>query len=292
VVFDPLTWATSFFLNTAGKGLVDKHLKDLSSELGNTVNTWEADLPDDLHFNVEALFNHVSSGVDLDNFPARQVLNDTFKQSHIPSKDIWFNALIERWCQVRENIDDAHPFFLQPQDDAENYFRLLSDKLELVCNKNKDLFQVTVIDSLANISKLIQNPTKTKIDKSTIEIDVQNGLDNQLINELAVAGYVNVTDGVRRAVYLDEDMLYVHRLKAEKSLLLKRFERLQVIHKTTTNGSVLLETPGKEKAHSFGISLTISRMRDLKYTAYLLSCLVRIRWTASMRLILFFRITR
>jgi hypothetical protein len=232
--FDPITWLITFGLNTAGKEMFENIYKGLPLALSGAVKSWEAALPDTLHFNIEALFSHVITGENIEAFPARKKLGESFEQRLIPSQNIWLNALVERWCQVRtiEIETEDRPFFLQKQEDAEIHLQQLSKRLESICTDNKDLFQSTTISELYDISKTVRHIDNSLEDikksvqapviginvRPDAEIDALNGLDNQLISELSVAGYVNEADGVQRAVYLDKDHLYVHRSAIEKQV--------------------------------------------------------------------------
>lgn len=222
MTFDPLSWAISFALNTMGKITLER-FKGLNSDLVKAVEKWKSGLPDELHFTSEALFSPLESEEDIEQFPHRYSLIESFKKLHIPSQQIWFNALFEQWKFVKERINDAQPFFLQPHHQAEEQLKLLSVQLESVCKKNQELFQGTVLEDLSSIKDLIKNSHHEKHSKRIGEIDVLNGMDNHLIVELAVAGYVNESSGIHRAIYLDKDHLYVNRNKAEKALIDKVF---------------------------------------------------------------------
>lgn len=214
-MFDPVSWGTSFLLNTTGKQFFESYFKGLAPDLAKTAQSWEKKLPDALHFNIDALFSQVSSGDDGDNFPKRKALADTLRQLRIPSREVWYDALVERWWELRDNGEENRPFFLQPPEEAEKHLRLLASQLEVICTKNKDLFQITTIGLLSEIGQSVKDQFSDPKLKQAASV-YSSSFDNMLINELAVAGYVNELGGARRAIYLDKDQLYVNRAKVEE----------------------------------------------------------------------------
>lgn len=215
---DPISWAVNYGLTTLARGTFDAAFKSLSAKLENTVSSWSNELPTDVHFNAEALFDDLRSSYDLTDFPARAALRREFEASRIPTKDIWLQALLERW-QLVSRKDDVQPFFKQPIDVAEPQLRMLSERLETVCAQSAELFQATIYRQITELAASFRRIGRAQSQMTETEADVSRGFDNDLIGEISIAGYVTEISGIRRAIYLDRDFLYVHRKAAEDSIM-------------------------------------------------------------------------
>ncbi len=211
MVFEPISWAIGLGLT---KGLTRALEKTLSSKLEDAVRKWMKDLPAEVQFTPEALFDSIQAAYDEKEFPARAALREEFKTFRIPTQTIWLHALVERWHHVNMS-NDVCPFFKQSAKTATEQLNLLAALLEDVCASDERLFQTTVYHLTTEINKYIREAEPSRLDLEKAETYIQKGFDNAFINEIRIAGHVSEADGIRRAIYLDSDRLYVHRAKQE-----------------------------------------------------------------------------
>ena len=154
---DPISWAVNFGLTTLAKGTFDVAFKSLSAKLQSAVREWSNELPADVQFNTEALFDSLRPNNEKSEFPARAALGKEFEASRVPTMDIWLQALLERWQYVRKSTD-VHEFFKQPIDVAITQLRNLAKRLETVCRQNEELFRATSLDLLSDLAAKFVRP--------------------------------------------------------------------------------------------------------------------------------------
>jgi hypothetical protein len=147
--FDPVSWAIGFVLTTSLKKHAEKLLQnsDLPSKLWRTVELWADTLPAEMRFNPYALFEKLTD--ESGDSPAVKKLGAVLAKGIVPSSQIWFNALMERWKKVRKRLgNDANAFFLLEENEAALKLRDLADQLTRTCQEDATLFQITVLSLL------------------------------------------------------------------------------------------------------------------------------------------------
>ena len=169
MAFDLLTWAIGFSLSTAGKYIFDKIFScDLPSKLNKAVEEWSKNLPPEIQFHHEALFDKIISDSELDKFPNLAILRQKLKEKNVPNCQIWFDALYERWKYIRSNpkIEELHPFFAQDIDKVKPHLHVLAKNLETTSKEDRELFQITAIDDIKEIKEDIHT-LKTLLNMGT-----------------------------------------------------------------------------------------------------------------------------
>jgi tetratricopeptide (TPR) repeat protein len=150
LVVDPISWAINFSLTTLAKGAFQA-FRSLSAKLEKAVREWSLELPADVQFNTEALFGGLGPNYNKSEFPAHEALGNEVKACRIPTADMWFRALLERWQFVQRG-GDVQAFFQQPKEVAEAQLWSLAKRLETVCVRDKELFRVTSYELLSDLT--------------------------------------------------------------------------------------------------------------------------------------------
>lgn len=145
-----------------GKGLqigADRALSSLfDTDLGDLIEEsaqeWADELPDEVGGHRETLLRALLQEgkprerlqEDETETEAREKLSGRIRHQRIPKTATWHTALVERWEEVNERLDEeeAHSFFQLQQEDAEAHLRDLADQLNSTCAQDEDLFQRTV----------------------------------------------------------------------------------------------------------------------------------------------------
>lgn len=214
MVFDPISWAIGSILTATAKHAYASKFKSLSSRINSIFDVWEKKLPENLRFNVEALCGDLESPAE--KAPNRECLGRYFERCEIPSTEIWLNALLERWKELKHVSGEARGFFTQPEEEVLQYLKPLSNELERECASDQELFQISTYQQIA---KLIEKERIKDQDENDSKSDLRSGLDNTLISEISIAGYVSDDIGTKRALYLDKDAVYVNRIKAQNIVI-------------------------------------------------------------------------
>lgn len=152
MAFDPLSWAIGFTLQNSMQWLAKKCFsEDLSSRLTEEVTLWAKSLPKEINLAPEALFSNIETMESLSERPALSILCATLKASKIPSAEEWQKALFERCKQVQSSNkpEDTQSFFLQSDLQIWDKLDSLACRLSDVCKKDRELFQSTIYDQLA-----------------------------------------------------------------------------------------------------------------------------------------------
>jgi tetratricopeptide (TPR) repeat protein len=148
MALDVLAWALGAILTSAWESVLESIFsKDLSSKLNAAVLQWSRELSSEITIVPEALFQGLPQHAT-DAFPHLRKLRKEFEEFRIPSQEIWFKALYERWTFVKS---------LHPEHEIQDFFRLDADSirphlqklaaiLETTCKKDSDLFRTTSIN--------------------------------------------------------------------------------------------------------------------------------------------------
>lgn len=135
------------------KALAHFHGAGLFKELDSCIMTWSQSLPQEKGISVSnSLFPTQISDMELDARPALRLLRSQFKKYISPSKLEWGNALVEQWDYVVRTIEGPVPFFTIERSEADELLNELSSLLVEVCEKNKLLFNATVVKKINKIA--------------------------------------------------------------------------------------------------------------------------------------------
>lgn len=157
MTMDPISWALNLGLTTLAKGTIEAVFNSLSAKLESAVRKWSSELPANVQFATEALFDVLTPRHDRSEFPARTALAKELEAYRIPTADMWLQALLERWKFVSRDVD-VQNFFKQPIAVAEAQLRILAERLETVCAQDEKLFQTTIYRLLSEFAaKFVQS---------------------------------------------------------------------------------------------------------------------------------------
>jgi hypothetical protein len=153
--FDPLSWAIGFILNTALKKRAEALFErnSLKHKLERCVQSWAEALPPELGLYPDALFSKfpvvANDPTGVDRSPAATALGTALANGLIPSSQMWYDALVERWSVVNRRLGStASSFFRLPEDKANAHLGILAERLARTCQEDPALFQVTVLSRL------------------------------------------------------------------------------------------------------------------------------------------------
>ncbi len=173
---DPISWAVNFGLTTLARGTFEVAFKSLSAKLEGAVRDWSNELPADVQFNTEALFDGLRRDYEKSDFPARTAPGKEFEASRIPTMDMWLQALLERWQFVRRG-NNVQEFFKQPIDVAEAQLRTLSKRLETVCAQNEELFRVTTYELISALAAKFVQPEHPHFPTALVDQKIEDEIN-------------------------------------------------------------------------------------------------------------------
>lgn len=159
MAFDVLAWALGAALTAISKSILKRVFsKDLSSKLNDAVSQWAEEISSEIQIVPEAIFPETPHESP-DDFPKLALLCEEFNNSHIPSQEVWFVALFERWEYVKSNTphDDVQDFFKLSPDAVKPHLQKLASMLEMICKKDSELFQATSIDINKGIHAIVKD---------------------------------------------------------------------------------------------------------------------------------------
>lgn len=162
-----IPWALGYALSKGTDRIsdnLDHLLRDgsLVIELREEVEDWTEQLPDELGTNLDSrsvLGQMFQAEKGSDNYgEAQQRLADTLRQTKVPPVDEWFEALFERWDDVRHGLSaaEAHLFFTQSKEPAEDQLRDLASRLHHVCQQSGEHFQNTITFTIKEIEGKVE----------------------------------------------------------------------------------------------------------------------------------------
>jgi len=207
--------------------------EDVQKGLRQAAKEWSKTLPDDIPpLTIEAVLPQPPSVGVQDPPPCPSEIFDRLAKSEIPDASAWFSGLFGQWQWVRKNIEGPHAFFLLPEADACVHLRELATRLELECQKNQQLFQVTVLKAiqkneslLAEISDRVidsQDATKRSYEASG---DISRQLD-RLLSALQ-ATQPSSTRGQEKGFHAEIDAAAAFTQSAQPDIAIVQLERLQ-----------------------------------------------------------------
>ncbi len=184
--FDPISWALGFGATKATKNLLE-HLfnSDFLKKLSKVGDSWSESLPKEMYTPSEVIFGINDFG------PARELLQKCLIfDNQVPNKALWFNALFEAWeSRKKEHGKEGNGFLQLSAEAASIHLDELAAELTLTCKKQQELFQISALSHLEEIT------SKTDTIEKNVEITmsaVLNHLDStpfqpQLINQKAIS---------------------------------------------------------------------------------------------------------
>lgn len=161
-----VSWALGYALSKsadAAGNQLQQLLKDdpLIGELRQEAKEWADHLPDDLGEDLDArsvLGQMFQAEQAPDEYgDAQQRLSATLRQPEVPSTDEWFDALIERWDEVRHSLSvaEAHPFFTEDKELAEEQLHDLAERLHRVCQQSDEHFRNTITSAIKELENKV-----------------------------------------------------------------------------------------------------------------------------------------
>lgn len=154
----PLEWALGLAIESLFKKLTGNiSSKDLASKLEDEAKKWSNELPPDVHFHHEALFDKIIGDSELKGFPNLSKLRQELERNQIPNSELWCEALFERWKYVSSTLkpEEAQAFFKQTPEDAREQLVILAKRLEDTCKKDREFFQVSSYNRLTEIAQAL-----------------------------------------------------------------------------------------------------------------------------------------
>ncbi|KJR42644.1 hypothetical protein MCHI_001449 [Candidatus Magnetoovum chiemensis] len=96
----------------------------------------------------EVFFEQKFLKKDPSSYPAHQALLLSLSTQEIPSKDLWFDSLLESWNERHETLGDKAGDFFKDEATANPYLDKLAVRLEKVYSTNADYFRYWVYNTL------------------------------------------------------------------------------------------------------------------------------------------------
>ena len=109
---------------------------------------WAKDLPSDKYVAAAALFPGSPTHIDPSQHSARSRLSQDFSDCRVPTKEIWLDALVEQWHEVKDFVEEPQPFFSLPEVEAGGLLEDLAHRLASRCQQDENMFRATVIEEL------------------------------------------------------------------------------------------------------------------------------------------------
>lgn len=131
-----LEWFVTYALNFS---LDEFRRNSLQNKLDHTVDKWCKSLPNDCQLVSVAIYFNVSSSNNDGNLIALKKIGDSLDKSILPSRQLIFDALYERWTICRKN-NAMQPFFTISIKQAEPFLRTLAEDIETVLLQETNLF--------------------------------------------------------------------------------------------------------------------------------------------------------
>jgi hypothetical protein len=160
MAFDILAWALGATLTAISKSILKRVFSDdLPSKLNKDVAQWANEISTEIQILPEAIFSEINKEVSSNKLPKLHTLREQFNKSYIPNKDIWCEALFEKWEYIKANISpkEAQEFFKIDAVTAKQYLHVLAEKLELTCKKDNELFKVTTINTIEETNAIVKD---------------------------------------------------------------------------------------------------------------------------------------
>lgn len=162
-----LEWVFSTLGKAALRKLFDSDAKDrLDRILSDEVSTWvdetviELRRPDEEDALVPGTFDlGMPSKVDKKKYPALAELGEHFAGGRLPAVEIWEQALLEKWQDVRTQLPEKsgrQPFYNLSEPEAVLHLRRLASRLELRCREDRKLYQVKSLEILDRLDRKAQ----------------------------------------------------------------------------------------------------------------------------------------
>jgi len=162
-----------------GSKLADKMLglirgSKLTSDLHKAVGAWASELPPHATLaSTNALFpSHVPDS-DLTGRPYLAELRSLLRNSNVPTKECWHNALLEQWRFVRATVPEHQAFFILSEDIASKLLEDLAIRLCSICSQQQDLFRPTAISLLRDVEASSKSKIPTDLIDQIIEVEVE-----------------------------------------------------------------------------------------------------------------------
>jgi hypothetical protein len=141
MAFDVLAAVCGWGIKTTAEGILKALTpSELSSRLKATTESWAKSLPPGFEVDPSAVFGLG----DLEAGHARKVISDRITDGRLPTREEWFEALMERWTAAG-NGPDMQPFFNRPANEVSPHLVALAGRLAEVCQTDERMFRGAVL---------------------------------------------------------------------------------------------------------------------------------------------------
>lgn len=150
------------FTGWLGGKLLDKGLgrvcrdRDFARATDKAVRTWARSLQKDRYVNPEALFGVIRKTRDEEGGKSLRHVRAKLMSGGWPEKEEWYNAFLERWHHIKDNVDEPQAFFKLDEAGACGDLKGLAESVYAVCKQHGPAFQVAVIDKLDGMGEQLE----------------------------------------------------------------------------------------------------------------------------------------
>ncbi len=133
----------------------------LGKAIDSAVKVWAGGLKENEHVEPISLFNYYDGLVDDAMHPHYFKLQQTLKSRNLPKKREIFDALMENWLHVKENISEPQPFYNLEINIAKEKLEQLAELIYEACKQNEEMFRnfmIAGMDELLSIQKMKVSP--------------------------------------------------------------------------------------------------------------------------------------
>jgi hypothetical protein len=175
-VFDPISWVFGFGLTKAANRTFEAFsTNELSKALDREVRMWAAEVSREFEFEPAALFSQAAQATEKDT-PSRQAMRQSIESQRVPSVELWYSTLFERWLEVRTSLgDEAQEFFRADETSVKPLLQNLAERLYRICAADTNLFRnstyklvATLYDKIENVEQMLQ---KRSLDKKNSPLE-------------------------------------------------------------------------------------------------------------------------
>jgi tetratricopeptide (TPR) repeat protein len=155
-MFDPITSGFVDWLCGKAADSVLLHIAKsdaLRKDLERTIKDWSKSLPKDQYVDPNAMFPLSDINVQNSERPHYLKLQQMLIDKDLPTEQVLFNAFMENWHYVKNNVSDPQPFFRIPEKDAAENLKKLAKMTLRTCQNNEQIFHSFVCDTLTELKK-------------------------------------------------------------------------------------------------------------------------------------------
>lgn len=148
--FNFLDWFIGDSLGRIASGVYSANWKTLKHKFDNEIDKWAAELPKGCRLVSISMYLNINAKYYSDS-KALKAISTKINSGQIPSKQMIFEALSERWVFCGKN-QYSQEFFRASEEQADIHLQILSDRLLKVLLAEKDFFQSFVHEKLLEIN--------------------------------------------------------------------------------------------------------------------------------------------